>query len=57
MRPKDSFPGIARPAKEKTFDPATPLQGREAAAAAWTGKRIIIWSGYVPGRGGVTAKA
>jgi Kelch motif len=37
--------------------PASPLQGRMGAAAAWTGKRMIIWCGYVPGRGGVTAKA
>ncbi len=25
--------------------PASPLQGREVAAAVWTGKRLIIWGG------------
>ncbi|HEX6920089.1 MAG TPA: hypothetical protein VF314_07660 [Actinomycetes bacterium] len=32
--------------------PASPLQGREMAAAVWTGKRMIIWGGYAPGRSG-----
>ncbi len=32
--------------------PASPLHGREVAAAVWTGRRMIIWGGFIPAGGG-----
>lgn len=36
--------------------PKSPLQGREVAVAVWTDRRLIIWGGYIPGRGGAPVR-
>lgn len=34
--------------------PAAPLHGRMVAVAVWTGRRMIVWGGEIPGKGGAT---
>jgi len=37
-------------ANQWTALPASPLRGRNVAAAAWTGHSMIVWGGWAPNR-------
>ena len=34
----------------RTIDAKAPLHGRVVSAAAWTGRRMIVWGGYTASR-------